>query len=359
MNHRYLKLHALETIAADKTLTIDLDMQDPISQLLIDSRVTNGAGADSTEHPMASITNIEIIDGSEVLWGLDGFETEALDIYHAGMHPRGGWFNYLVTTVTDRMVALNFGRFLWDEVLAFDPKRFKNPQLRITFDISAGGMSPSNCLVAVYAALFDQKVISPTGFLMAKEVKRYTTVAAQHEYTDLPTDYPYRKLLVMNRKADSPPHWMLANIKLAEDQDKKIVVDNDFRSLIMGIGRENAFVREVLTAGGAAAPTSGHCTPTMDVMGVASQWRNDTDGGDIATYNGDGGYYQWWCELVQNTVHHIDGWAPHGCVQIPFGRQDDPADWYDVRGIGNLKLDITDGVADGTTKIFLQQYRMY
>ena len=97
----------------------------------------------------------------------------------------------------------------------------------------------------------------------------------------------------------------------------------------------------------------------MDVAGTANQFRVDTDGGDIATYDGGGGRYKWFCELAQNVQHHIRGWAPHGTIAIPFGKQDVIEDWEDLSGIGNLKLDITDGSADSTTKVFIQQLRRY
>jgi len=360
MNHRIIELKALESsITANKTITIDLDMIDPISEIYIDSRVKNGAGGDSTEHPILSLEKVEIIDGSDVLFSLNGPEIEALDIYHSGIFPRGGWFNYLGTTVTDRQLAISFGRYLWDEELAFDPSKFSNPQLRIIIDYDAGGMNPSECQISVLAAVFDEKIISPIGFFMTKEVKQWAGAATTHEYTDCPIDYPYRKMLLQSRYAGSPPYWIFSNIKLASDHDKKIIFDGEFRDLLFGIGRENAFIKELLTGGGAAALKTGHCTPTVDVMGVASQWRNDTHGGAVATYNGDGGQYQWWSEVAQNTVHHIQGWAPHGTLCIPFGKQDVIADWFDVSRIGNLKLDVTSGVATAIRRLFIQQLRSY
>lgn len=359
MDHRFLKLLSLKTVSADETVEIDLDMIDPVSQILIDSRVTNGAGADATAHPIACVTKVEITDGSEVLFSLDGYCMEALDIYHNGKHPRGGWYNYLTTTETDRVTAINFGRWLWDDALAFDPKKFRNPKLNITFDIDAGGMSPSACKVAVYACLFDDKTIVPSGFLMAKEIKSWITVASQHEYTELPRDYPYRKLLLRGTKESNPPHWVFGNIKLSEDKDKKIVIDNDFRSLIMGIGRENAFVTEQWTCVGALTQKVIYVTPTMDVMAMGQAWTEALGAKDIATYDGDGGHLEFITEVAANTVFRVAGWSPHSTLQIPFGLQDKIEDWYDVRNVGSLKLDITDGVSSATSKIFLQQYRIY
>jgi len=359
MNYRHVELLGLKTIGSDQTEIIDIDAVDPISRIVLDLRATNGGGGDSTGHPVEGVTSIDVVDGAETIFSLTGLCAQALDIYQTGEHPRGGWFNYLPTTETEIHVALNFGRHLYDPMLALDPKKFRNPQLKITHDVSAGGMSPSSCKMAVYAEIFDEKVISPIGYLMSKEIKSWSGIAASHEYTDLPTDYPYRKLLIQGLKRGSPPHWVLDNVKLSEDQDKRIIVNDHFRDIMFGMGRENAFVREILTASGAAAKRTGYITPTMDVMGAGTQWRNDTDGGDVATYSGDGGSYEWYCELAQNTVHQISGWAPHAVLCIPFGNPMEIDDWYDVSKVGSLKLDITDGVSTTVSKIFIEQLKRY
>lgn len=359
MNYRHVELLGLTTLNADKTVEIDLDMADPISQIFIDHRVTNGIGTAMTAHPIAAITKVEIVDGSEVLFSLDGYCTEGLDIYHAGQHPRGGWYHALNGIDTDRVVAMNFGRWPWDEVLAFDPKKFRNPKLKIAYDIDAGGMAPSACKLGVFAGLFDEKVISPLGFLMAKEIKSWTTVATQHEYTELPTDYPYRKLLLRGTKESNPPHWILGRIKLAEDQDKRIIIDQEFRPLLFNIGRQNAFITEDWNVALRATQNVYYVTPTMECMATGSGWEAAIATADIACYDGDGGHLEAIASGVGNATLHVQGWAPHGMLQIPFGLQDKIEDWYDVTKIGSLKLDITDGVDDATSKIFLQQYRTY
>lgn len=359
MNHRFVELLGLTSQADEHIEIIDLDMQDCISELILDMRVTHGAGGDSTEHNMKCWKKIEIIDGSDVLYSLDGLEAQALDIYNSGYHPRGGWFNKLVGTESDAQVAISFGRYLWDEELALDPKRFGNPKLRITFDKDLGGMNVSAGKLSVLAALFDEKVIAPSGFFMTKEIKRWSAAAAAHEYTECPTDYPYRKLLLQGRYAENPPHWIFSNIKLSSDQDKKVIINGEFRDLMFGMGRENAYVQELLTTGVGAAQEVCSVTPTMDVMATGTEWNEDAHGLELAAYDGDGGHLEVIGEVAANAVYHIHGWAPHGTIAIPFGKQGDISDWFDVRGIGSLKLDCTSGVAAAVQKLFIQQYRSY
>jgi len=361
MNYRYLELLGLRDIEADLTVTIDLNMADPISEIFLDTRTTNGPETnEATAHWIATVTKVEIVDGSDVLYSLDGYEMEALDIYHSGKFPRAYWPNYFSYSESMRLTAISFGRFLWDPILALDPKKFANPQLRITFDYDAGGRAPTKCSLSVLAALFDEKAITPTGFLMTKEVKKWTTEDGSQEYTDLPTDYPYRKLLIQSRYPGYGPDEMFDNIKLSQDQDKKVVLDGQFRDLLFGIGRENALVEEWLGVPvHASTQRPVYITPTMEVSLIGTEWDGTRHGGTLACWSGAGGRMYTLCETAANYNIHVSGYAPHGTLCIPFGLQNEIEDWYKVEGIGSLKLDITDGQDSGTGKIFIQQHRSY
>ena len=359
MDFRYVELLGLTALVDGQMIEVDLDMADPVSELLLDLRVTQGAAAASTEHNLACFSKIEITDGSDVLFSIDGLELQALDIYHSGVFPRGGWFHYLSGIASDAQVAISFGRYLYDEDLAFDPKKFTNPKLRVTFNSSLGGAAVSGGQISVLAALFDEKVVSPTGFLMTKEIKRWSRAVTGHEYTDMPTDHPYRKVMLQGRLASVPPHWIFANIKLASDQDKKVIFNGEFRDLMFGPARLNAYISENCTAASRANLDIKHITPTMDVMATVTGWAEADAVGVVDAWNGDGGALEIISAAAGNVNMRYSGWAPHGTLAIPFGNQDNIADWFDVRNIGSLKLDITSGNADAVQKLFIQQYRAY
>lgn len=359
MKYRQVELFGLKTISADQTEILDIDLVDPISQILIDLRVANGAIAASTGHPAESVTLIEMVDGSDVLYSLTALCAQALDIYSSGIYPRGGWFNYLPSTETELRIALDFGRYLYDPILALDPKQFKNLQLKITHDVSAGGTNPSSCKLNITANVFDEKVITPTGFLMSKEIKSWSGDAAAHEYTDLPTDYPYRALFIQGLKRGAPPNWVLDTLKLSEDQDKRIVFNDHFRDLMYGMGRKNAFIREAVTCGNNGTALNRHITPTMDVHGNATAWAAAAAADDYSVYDGDGGQLAVRSSGATSCNAVVGGWAPHAVLMIPFGDQQDMEDWYAVAGIGSLKMDVLDGQDTTTSKIFIQQHRPY
>ena len=129
MDTRLVTLKEHEEYDADATEIISLDVQDPISQILIEYAVDTDAAGSMTAHPAKSITKVELIDGSEVLESFDGSQCEALDWYMTYTN-RSPFNMALMGNSVLRVMAINFGRYLWDEKFAFDPKQFKNPQQR-------------------------------------------------------------------------------------------------------------------------------------------------------------------------------------------------------------------------------------
>lgn len=362
MNYRLSTLMEQKSYSADVTEVIDINVKDPISQFLIELCVTNVGTIAPTAHAIACLKKIELVDGSDVLFSLSGYEAEAVDIYH-NKRMRSNWNPYLDGNDVQRFVAINFGRFLWDSLLAFDPMKFKNPQLKITLDINAGGNAPVTNKLRVWALLFDEKVVTPGGFLMHKEIKDYTMAVSSHEYTDLPTDYIYRKLFARCQYPGYEGNIYVSNIKLSEDQDKRVVLDHDTETIFRNIAQDNPMLTELILNYVELASSYCYCTPTARIAGSANTWDAAAGAGEIAFYDGDGGRFKKIsATATKNAQFIVSGWLPHGVWEIPFGDQMDPADWYDVRKVGSLKADIK-GSASATSsqsvQLFLQQLREY
>jgi len=364
MNYRLSVLHEEEEYSADKVETVDLDIIDPISQLILFFKVHNNAGNTApTAHLVKGLSKIEIIDGSDVLYSLDGYEAQAVDYYEHG-HLRSPWNAYLNGNYGDIQVGINFGRHLWDRDLAFDATKFNNPQLKVTMDIDAGGVSADKVKLKVLGAIFDERKISPTGFLMHKEIKDYVMAASAHEPTIMPTDYPYRKMFVKCLTAGTEPGQLLSTIKLTEETDKKI----PFNTIGMGdilrtIQQRYPPIEEHIFQWCGTSQTYGYCVPTARVAGVASKWADAAAGEPISYYDGDGGRYKIRTDTgVKNVNVVVHGYLPHGVWEIPFGDPLDKDDWYDVTTVKSLKTDLVAGSgasASNTAQIFLQQLRLY
>lgn len=362
MKYRLATILSREQHTSDITKVIDLTLQDPISQLKIIYEPMSSAGSAPDGHPAKCIEKIELVDGSDVLFSLSGVEAQALDFYHRKQEPANVLL-YLNGNASEMVFNVNFGRFLFDPLFSFDPKKFRNPQLKITIDIDAGGCTSTSGYLAVLAHIFDEKEISPEAFFMHKEVKDYTLGAATHEYSDLPLDYPYRKLFLRIQKYGTGADYCFDTIKLSEDNDRRVPFNHSVSDILKSMVGQTRPYREWIIGWGTTTPTNFFCTPTYWPAFAAAQWRINVADCQIAIYGGDGGRFsedQGAAGLNWQAI--VEGWCPHGVIEIPFGLQDDPEDWYDVRKLGSLRLNIlsASGMSSSEScQIFLQQLRKY
>ena len=362
MNYRLATLLERTAFTADKTEKIDIDVVDPITQITVIYEPTNGNQSHGDGHPARCIEKIELIDGSDVLFSLSGVEACAADFYHNKREPAQEIF-YTNGMTSVAICNINFGRYIADIEMALDPTRFTNLQLKVTIDIDAGGSLSTSGYLSVLANLFDEKTITPIGFLMHKEIKSFTLADDAHEYTDLPTDYPYRKLFLRAQRYGYGPHQQIDSVKVSEDVDKRIPINHSWHHLFRTFSYHLGPYNEWIIGPGSAAAQYFYCTPCYFPRFASTQWRPAIGGGELAFYQGHGGRFQ----QVQtasgpNWQCHVLGYAPHGVIEIPFGIQREVTDWYDVTGIKNLKLDIKGASSVGTgqtAEIFLQQLRRY
>jgi hypothetical protein len=358
MNYRTYNFFARKNYAADAVIVEDLKLVNPITGIVIGIEGQNTTGT-NTEHILACLKKLEIIDGSDVLYSLDGFEADALDWYNREGKFRSNYNFVLGALGQCRYVGINFGRYPGDPELAFDPKKFTNPQIKVTLDLDAGGNTNSSIYVTMWANLFDEKVISPSGFLMAKEIKSWTMASATHEYTDLPLDYPYRAIYFAPRLRGTEPCQCVSNIKISEDQDKRIPYDLDAASMMRNLMEMYPPVEEHYYAGVSSSLGYLYIAPSERVIAQILQWKETSDAIGISAYDGDGGKLKHICSSGSSNVQvYVRGFAPHCVYEIPTGLKHDISDWYNVRALGSLRADIT-GAAAATGYLFLQQYRTY
>jgi len=353
MNYRIATILDREAVSADGTKVIDLNLVDPVSQIVIVYESTGVSSGAPDALAAQCVTKIELVDGSDVLFSLTGAEAQAVDFYHRKAEPANQNI-YLAGMNAEMVFNMNFGRFLWDSLFAFDARKFTNPQLKITID--AG-------FLTVLAHIFDEKAVTPTGFLMHKEIKDYAFGAGTHEYTDLPTDYPYRKLFVKSLVPGTGADYIFDTIKLSEDNDRKIPFNHSILDILRTIVGQGAPYREkqVCAIGG----SSGYffCTPTYWPKLDIASWQGSNSAYTITIYGGDGGRGVVYGEsTIANVNIGIEGYLPHGVLEIPFGLQDLSEDWYDVTKLGSLRLDIKSASGMSSSQacqVLLQQLRAY
>jgi len=359
MNYRLVKILAEESQAAAKTKIIDILEIDPISRIDIRFEITRVA-TQMSGVPAEDITKVELVDGSDVLFSLNGKEMQALNIYDRkcgsmveGSHYTGG--------TCRAHYGIDFGRYLFDPVLALDPKRFKNLQLKISFTLTSMDASATAGSLEVLGHIFDEKVISPVGFLMSKEHYSYTCGAADSfEYIDLPTDHPYRKMLVRGHYVATRPFSSIAEVRIDEENEKKIPIDiktEDYYYMMKGIWQP---VHEKFHTTFNVGTVTYYVTPCDDAsfagQGVAfvqtGYQTGYVRGGRLQVVQGSPG---------QEFHGRVFGYLPHACFEFPFGKEQEIEDWYDVTKINHLRLRLRAGTnaTNGTGAVVLQQLRRY
>ena len=359
-NYRTSKLFALKSYSADASELIPITISDPISRLLIQFEGQNMGSTPTVAHPAACIKKIELVDGSDVLFSLDGLEAYALQFYHTKTLP-SDYLIYLNDNWFHVTFKLDFGRWLWDPELALDPKRFNNLQLKIETDQDAGGCQPDNSKLQVMASIFDGKSVAPAGMLTARRIKQYTMGSASHEYTDLPTDRKIRKLMIKALKIGTELCQTMDKIKLSEDFDKKVILDNSPDEIDRLYPEENALYEEGFYGFARdMADDYFHVTPSDRGQVVANQWATT-----ISAYNSTYGIVGMRTRIRGSANNNFNaiarGFNPCSTVSIPLGDEWDPADWLDPAGLKQLRLDLLSlsGGSGSNAEIVVQQYRPY
>jgi len=358
MKTRVATILAEENLGASGTKIIDLNIQDIISRITIKFYALN-ADVTVIAHPAANIEKIELVDGSDVLFSLTGYQAQALNFYDRGKVP----FTYIEVRADGGQIAefgLDFGRFLFDRELAFDPTKFINPQLKITFDRTNSNAAcvTSNC--EVLADIFDESPPSPSGFIMNKEIYSYTVGTTGYEYIDLPTDYVMRQIFA---KAFLAPWGMTAifdAFKLSEDNDKRIPLDLSSSALEKRAFETYGGVEEWVKAVGAETPINFYGMPTDGAFAVLSA---EAILQDVMCFSQGGGQYTFTAEAAAWRARAVlFGNCPHGAVPLLPKPGLEIADWYDVTKIGSLKLRVDDSAPAADTytgEIMTSQYRPY
>lgn len=360
MNYRYATVLAEKSLGAASTETIDINISDPISRLEIGWKPTK-LGTAMLAALAVGISKIELVDGSEVLHSLSGRENQALCIYDRRV-PTMNWACLISGAPTYATFGIDFGRYLWDPELAFDPKQFRNPQLKITHNSALLSATTSTHTLEVFAHCFDEKQISPIGFLMAKEYHVWTPSGNDvYEYVDLPTDHVLRQILLRAHLTQKSPEFIVDHFRLDEDNEKRIPIDCELAAYCRRMRGQWAPVHEVFAEYAAPAGDAYmFVTPTDEFTSIAG-WTQGVNPVWLDTYV-HGGYIQWKAAGGTMTVATVTGYLPHHCYQFPLGRQDQIDDWYDVTKLGSLRARMQAAASCSTTSevnLILQQLRRY
>jgi len=358
MNYRLAAIVSEETIIPAKTKVIELDMQDVVSRITLNVELEMD-GTVLGDNLAAVVSNIELVDGSEVLFSMSGKECQALDYYQTGVMP------YMAITDVDNNDAvitynINFGRFLYDEKLAFDPRKFNNPQLKITHNYQACGGTPSAARMEVRAFMFDEKEVSPTGFILSKEHYQFTSgVNNTYHDIEMPTDHPTRRYMILGTAEGYACQQVVREVRISEDNLKRIPYESTVWQLLKYLRSEFPRIQEYGHFLFSDTAKAIYASPTASLVFKAT---GETPGNACAQASTPATMpLSIDAVVAENGAAEISGYDPHYSFIIPLGMKDEIEDWYDVTKIGNLKLRTRAGSAGilGTVEVVTEQYRAY
>ena len=185
------------TIADTDTISIDLKGLDPVSALIVEFEVQNGAGGCFDRMIADDVSLIEVADGSEVISALSMKEWLAVCSFVNKRIPRS-YITEKPDTVQKQRVILNFGRFIDDSEYWLDTGQFDNPELRIanSFTISdTDGFKTGTAKLTVIGRVIDKGYKKHAGYIATKETKHFTTKSSGDEDINLPLNYPIRCMI--------------------------------------------------------------------------------------------------------------------------------------------------------------------
>lgn len=360
MKYRRATIQAEDSWSGAGTKTIPIRIRDIISRIIIGVRENTGGNTMSAQMA-ANITKVELVDGSDVLHSLSGLANQAVCIYdrrvntmnHAGMIEDSSMYCTL---------GIDFGRKLWDPELAFDPKQFTNPQLKITYDVNLARTDATALEVEIWAQIFDEKAVSPVGFLMTKEQWDAASPADNtYKYVDLPTDHMMRKLFIRGFEAKYEPWAAIQAARLDEDNDKRVLFDLDLEDYYRVMKGQGLPVIEQLA--GYCHPSDSYAkfvTPTDYYVAFEATPYGTNSIISLGTFP-KGGYIDVKGSITTYFVGIASGWLPNHVFEFPFGDPADLADWYDVTEVGDLRLRVEGGARgiNGAIQVITQQLRRY
>ena len=357
MKYRNTEILDAATLTGSGTETIDLNIKDVVSRLTFQWIVTKSQIA-MNSYPHRDITKIELVDGSDILHSLSGGQNQALCIYDRKC-PTMNHGQYINANSQRSLYGIDFGRYLFDPMLALDPSRFRNLQLKVTYDSDLSDTGVTSGTLEIWADVFDEKVVSPVGFLTAKEYFSRTPPAAGYYYVDLPTDRTLRRMLIQGYRSAYEPWYQVSEARLSEDNDKRVPFDVNMEVYYQLRKALDTPVEEaVVLEAGDVSGYAYYLQATDYWASLILIGQGTTDQAGIGA-NGRGGY-----TLLKGGSTQQQGvqrgYLPNHCFNFPFGNPQDLEDWYELKNLGSLRLRLkagTGAAASGTVAVVLQQLR--
>lgn len=341
--------------------TIPLDLVDPISALAFEFKATNGTTNNQNNPLPFAITKLEVVDGSDVLCALSFRQAQALQFYKTGKQPQ---LREDEGPSADQVIGcmILFGRYLWDREYALDATRFKNSQLKITWDLTNiravatdTAWATGTLKISAIAKVMEDMAVKPSKYLMAKEVEAWTGATSGDKRHDVPVDHIIRMLMLLQHNSFAEPDISISKLKLTCDTDKYVPFERYTKQ----------FEEEMHQLFGNCIVWKRHHACHGDtiwyplfkepqlkftgtVLGHSINYGWAWSGNAVINF-ADGAGAAVTSDTRFDTT--IEGRALHCSLPIPMGVMDEPDTWFDPRPYKKVELVCTEGSATNNTLV--------
>lgn len=365
--YREIYLEKDKTLADSGSQTIEVAVVDPISEIFVKLYATNGATSNKGSPVARCITKIEVFDGADKLFSMDGRLAHALGYYRSSKIPMIT-LNEAANYVQSVHIPIRFGRRLWDHQLALVPQAFRNLQLKITWNLAevnavgATGFVTGTGRLTVIAKVMEGLEAAPTAFIMSKDHFSFTSAASGDERISIPTDFPYIDLMIRAFESGVEMTSSLTNLKLSLDFDKDVPFDfsaDDVKGRMIEQFGEFELASMIVSDNAEAHESHIGIVSNIAVVpnGAGTVFGVTALGGGKFTMSQqtDAGVAK---NAVTSFVRAV-GQAIWNCYYFTFGNLDDPSQYLLAPEHGDIKVHLTQGNAGAECNIVLSQLRSY
>lgn len=353
-------------LADSGVITTPLNVRDPITSLFIEIRATNGGSWNVANTMMQCVQSIELLDGSNVIFSLTGPQAFAYACY------RKGWMPFMEVSEfpgADNTLAFEylFGRWPGDTIYAFDPTKFANPMLRLTWNLAtvravgALGFLTGTGLYTVIANVMEGAP-APQAMLSTRQHYQFVTAVGATTFIDLPTDRRIKMILLRSSGANWGGIPGVSRAKLTCDQDKFIPFDLRQQDVINLLSNKNPPYHY----------KHSFDFKNGDTIFPLMKWDEDVQlqgyqGDDVYMYTNNGQGNGVVNVLLAGVADanmrsysgHVTGWFPMHTAGIDLGEWDDPATWLDPSSFHSIQLQLTQDVAAMAASVALETELVY
>lgn len=314
-----------------------------------------------------AVTKVEVIgNGSTVIQSLTGEQIQASMSYDDGKmppdkerSPSGGCYGYF---------DIRFGRFPGDTKYALDCSRWDSLELKVTYATAAGatlgttGFTTTTVDIALYGLYSPDGVgLSPVGYIKKEQKKTYSTTAGTEEDLALPTDFPFRRLLLCMTTHAYPTYNGFSYVTIDINNGARKPIDNMLGRHLMNFDlglRGNPLFCHSKHYYNSTAQTDIH-PPLGWVLAANPVSQTGTVNGSTTV------------EINRVAVQHsvagaleveIYGWCPHRAMAIDLEKwtgkdgKDAMLDAWGFDQEADVHLKHTEGVSSLAEAVVLEQY---